>query len=302
MLRFKGLRFDEGNIPQSAHNTSVVIGNMDGVHRGHQYLLDEAKIHGKLGVLTFHPHPRRFFAPDSPPFMILSQEVKKRFLSDLGVEVMFDFPFDEKIASMTADDFINMLVHDLKIKHVTVGADFCFGKGRGGNVNDLKSCPNFTTSICDKVNYQGTHISSTRIRKGIEAGDIKNVTALLGRPWEIEGEVIKGDGDGKTLGFPTINLNLGCVITPKPGIYTVTVTIEQKNYKGVAYYGDKPTLGDDYQPRLEVFILNFNSDLYEKRARVIFHKFMREDKKFDSIDKLKAAIHQDCEMRQSENP
>ena len=289
----------------------VVIGNFDGVHRGHQVLLADARsiadsLSAPLVVLTFEPHPRSVFLPDQPPFRLTSLRAKAHALQDAGVDHLFVQHFDHAFALKSAEAFVaEILVADLAARHVVVGWDFCFGNKRAGNVALLKSMGakhGFGVTGVDPVMSGGGEIySSSIIREHLRQGRPAKAAGLLGRPWEIEGRVEPGDRRGRTIGFPTANIGLGDYLCPALGVYAVLAGRdpgvehgeETRWLSGVANLGRRPTVaGDDI--RLEVHFFDFDDDIYGETLRVRLIDFLRPEKKFDGLDALKAQIALDC--------
>jgi len=191
---------------------SVAMGNFDGVHLGHQHVISLAAQHGPLGIITFEPHPRSYFAPKTGPFRLMNAEARANRLAKLGVQILFELPFDATLASLTPPEFVDeVLAKGLGVSHVTVGADFCFGQGRKGTAADLQSlcaAHNITVHLADLVQTGGTDISSTNIREALSQGDTKTARQMLGHWHRIDGEVIHGEKRGRQLGFPTANMDV----------------------------------------------------------------------------------------------
>ncbi len=297
--------------PAAARGGVVVIGNFDGVHRGHQTLLADARriaadLSAPLAVLTFEPHPRSVFLPDQPPFRLTSLRAKAHALQEAGVDHLFVQHFDRDFARKSAEAFVEeILVGDLAARHVVVGWDFCFGNKRAGNAALLKSMGakhGFGMTAVDPVmNGDGEVYSSSIIREHLRAGRPAKAAELLGRPWEIEGRVEGGDRRGRSIGFATANLRLGEFLCPALGVYAVLAGrdpgVEHGGetlwLPGVANLGRRPTVaGEDI--RLEVHLFDFAEDIYGETLRVRLIDFIRPEKKFDGLDALKAQIALDC--------
>ena len=303
-------RLDEP-LPEELAGAVVAIGNFDGVHRGHQAVIDEARrvadAEGRLlGVMAFEPHPRSVFRPDDPPFRLTSLPAKARLLADLGVDVLYVLPFDRERAKTPALAFIEeFLVERLHAAHVVCGHDFVFGHQRGGDAALLEQAAAShgfaVTVVAPRTEPEGDRFSSSRVRAALEEGDLERATALLGRQWEIEGEVIQGDRRGRTIGFPTANIGLGDYLLPKRGVYAVRACVEDGNgalegrwLDGAANVGLRPTV-DGKLDSLEVHLLDFDGDLYGRTLRVRFVAWLRGEEKFDGLDALKRQIARDCE-------
>lgn len=288
-------------VPESARGATVAIGNFDGVHKGHQALLQHAKAQGgKLGVLVFEPHPQEFFRPDTPRFRLTPFRAKARLLEQHGVSLLFALHFNAEFASLSADEFITkVLVQGLGVRHVIVGEDFCFGKGRQGNLALLQQRGaelGFGVTTFELVGEgEASKISSTSIREALRDGKPDVAAALLGHPWTVEGRVEGGDRRGRTIGFPTANLWLGDLVRPRHGVYAVRVGVDGGGtHHGVANLGLRPTFGGDPEPRLEVHLFDFSGDLYGRRICVALHAFLREERRFDGLDALRTQIAADA--------
>lgn len=287
-------------VPESARGATVAIGNFDGVHKGHQALLQHARaLGGKLGVLVFEPHPQEFFRPDTPRFRLTPFRAKARLLEHNGVDLLFALHFDAAFASLSADEFIEkVLVQGLGVRHVIVGEDFCFGKGRKGNLALLQARSKelgfgvTTFSLIGEGDL--SKISSTNIREALRDGKPEVAAALLGHPWTVEGRVEGGDRRGRTIGFPTANVSLEGYIEPALGVYAVRIEVGGRKYGGVANFGRRPTF-DKKDVLLEVHIFDFEGDIYGQPIVVSFISFLRPEMKFPGLDALKAQIAKDSE-------
>jgi len=298
---------DLSGLPDDLRGGVVAIGNFDGVHRGHQLLIGKATATAAekgcpVGVLTFEPHPRRFFKPDEPPFGLTPTHNKAHHIEALGVDYMAVLPFTAETAGMTAEEFIDdVLIAGLGASHIVIGYDFCFGKGRKGTPELLRTRGGFDVTVIDPAaTHDGIIYSSTRIRDALKRGNPGQAMALLGRPFEIEARVEPGEQLGRTIGFPTANLSLNDYLRPAIGIYAVRCGVvddetgETTWYDGAGYYGDRPTV-DGKNEMFEAFLFDFNGDLYGKYLRVALIEYVREDKKFDSIEELRDQIVIDCQ-------
>lgn len=287
-------------VPESARGATVAIGNFDGVHKGHQALLQHARaLGGKLGVLVFEPHPQEFFRPDTPRFRLTPFRAKARLLEQHGVSFLFALHFDAAFASLSADEFITkVLVQGLGVRHVIVGEDFCFGKGRQGNLALLQQRGaelGFDVTTFELVGEgDASKISSTSIREALRDGKPDVAAALLGHPWTVEGRVEGGDRRGRTIGFPTANVSLEGYLEPALGVYAVRVEVGGRKYGGVANFGRRPTF-DKKDVLLEVHIFDFQGDIYGQPIVVSFISFLRPEMKFTGLDALKAQIARDSE-------
>lgn len=287
-------------VPDDAKGCAIALGNFDGVHLGHQAVLADARAHGaRLGVATFRPHPRRFFQPDAPPFQLQTPAQRVRALQALGVEEVFEIGFDAALARSSDEEFAARVLHDgLGARHVSVGADFRFGRGRMGDVTSLKALGarlGFGVGAVAPVGEAGARYSSTAIRKAIEAGDMETAAAQLSRPWAIEGEVKRGFQRGRGFGFATANLALGDYVRPRLGVYAVRVRVGDAWRDGVASVGVNPTVGALPEPVLEAHVFAFDAELYGQTIEVALIAFLRDEAHFTDVDALKAQMARDVE-------
>lgn len=294
------------DLPNDARGGAVAIGNMDGVHAGHRAVIDLARrAAGRLGaplaVATFEPHPRRYFKPLDPPFLLMSRDTRRAALGAIGVDILYELPFDEDMAARSAERFIGeVLAGGLGVRAVAVGFDFQFGKDRGGDAETLmRAGPamGFEVSVAQPVSEDAEKISSSRIRQALREGRPEDAAALLGRPWVIDGRVEKGEQIGRTLGFPTANIALGELVRPRFGVYATRSRIEgEATWRpGVANIGRRPTIAGGLEARLEVYLFDFAGDLYGKRLETALIAFQRDDAKYDSLDALKDQIAKDAD-------
>ncbi len=279
----------------------VAIGNFDGVHRGHQVLLQKAKDEAavkdiKFGVLTFEPHPKTLFRPEDRPTRITPPYVKHWRLQEFGVGVLVSLPFDWDFASQSADEFIQKILKDgLNAKHVVVGDDFRFGQMRKGTPEDIKAA-GIDVTIVEKVAGDDAQIlSSSRVRSALRAGDLKAANDILGWEWEMRGTVIKGDQRGRELGYPTANMNMDETIHPAYGVYAAMVQIEgEDEWRGAATnIGIRPMF-EVPTAQVESFIFDFDDEIYGKTMRVRPVERLRSEAKFNSLDDLIAQMDKDC--------
>ena len=296
-------------IPDMVHGTSVAIGNFDGVHLGHQVVIGEASRRAKalgtsLTVVTFDPHPRRFFRPDEPPFQLTPLRSKLRRFRALGVDHTLLIHFDQEVSAASHENFVErVIVNGLKAKHVTVGYDFVFGNGRKGDADYLRQVAKengFDVSAIEPVKDQGGLVySSTNIRNCLRESDPTGAAKLLGRAWEIEGRVSKGDQRGRQIGFPTANLPLDDYVEPSLGVYAVWAGIEEAGettwHMGCANLGHRPTF-DGTGVVLETYIFDFADDIYDKLLRVALVDYIRPEKKFDGVAELREQIARDSRV------
>lgn len=285
---------------------STAIGNFDGVHLGHRAVIDIARAQAQrigcpLGILTFEPHPRQFFAPDAPAFRLMNAEAKANRLAKLGVERLYELAFNKGLAALSADAFARTVIADgLGLKHVVVGSDFCFGRGRTGTATDLKSfgdAMGFGVTIADLVALDEGEVSSTSIRQALTDGRPTDAAKMLGHWHRMEGEVIRGDQRGRDLGYPTANMSIAGLHPPKFGVYAVIVDVLDGpytgTYQGASSIGVRPMFGENL-PNLETFLFDFKGDLYGAHLSVALVDYLRPELKFDSLDALIVQMDADC--------
>ena len=294
---------DGGVVPPALKRGFVAIGNFDGVHRGHRAVIEAARTQAHMKTsrspalaLTFEPHPRSFFKPDTPTFRITPEHAKLRLLASNSLDGAVVMEFNKGLASLTAEEFVSkILVGWLGIAGVVVGHDFHFGKQRQGTPEFLVEAGKrhgFEVEIVSPLNDNGSPVSSGKIRDALEAGDIKRANELLGYSWFVTGEVIHGEKRGRELGFPTANIRLDPSCKLKHAIYAVRAHVGGKYHDAVASYGRRPQF-DSGAPLLETFLFDFAGDLYGQDMTVEFKGFIREEAKFDGLDALIAQMSRD---------
>jgi len=295
------------DLPDTARGAVVAIGNFDGVHRGHQQVIGEiehlaATARAPTAVLTFQPHPRRFFQPDAPAFELTPFRLKARLIEALGVDDLFLLSFTRALSQLSAEDFVrDFLVRDLGVRHVVVGDNFHFGHKRQGDGAYLKKMGRdlgFDVSVLERVAGPNQEVfSSTAIRKYLTAGNPTRAALLLGRYWEIEGRVQIGAKLGRGLGFPTANIALSDILEPARGIYAVRAGIDRGEdiqwEAGVASLGVRPTVGGT-EVLLEVHLFDFDGDLYGQHMRVALVDYLRPEWKFDSLEAMRPQMLEDA--------
>jgi riboflavin kinase / FMN adenylyltransferase len=292
------------HMPDALRGGIAALGNFDGFHLGHQAVAGEAirqaKAEGKPAIIaTFDPHPVRHFAPDAPPFRLTTLDQRQRLFADAGADAMLVFEFDAELAATSAQDFIEkILVERLGLSGVVTGEDFTFGRARGGNIGILKTLGeplDLSSTAMGPVVDAGGVISSSRIREALQAGDCDTATRLLTRPFAMEGHVQHGDKNGRLLGYPTANLDLGNYLRPRYGIYAVTGQLpDGRMLKGAANVGIRPQFTPPKE-LLEPHFFDFAEEIYDQVIEVAFHHFLRGEAKFDSLDALKEQMAADCE-------
>ena len=291
-------------IPDALRGAVIALGNFDGFHLGHQAVVgaevDQGRARGGPAIVaTFDTHTVRHFRPDAPPFRLTTLDQRQRLFAEAGADAMLVLEFGPALAGMTADEFINdLLIARLGVSGVVTGEDFVFGKGRSGNGDVLAAAgaaQDFTYTRIVPVAEAGETVSSSRIREALKAGDCATATQLLTRPFAIEGVVQHGDKVGRTLGFPTANIDMGSYLRPRYGIYAATGTLpDGRVLKGAANIGIRPTF-DPPKELLEPHFFDFAEDLYGQTISIAFHAFLRGEAKFDSMDALMAQMQADCD-------
>ena len=298
-----------GSLPGSCRGGVVAIGNFDGVHRGHQSVLQRALAEAEREgvpalVLTFEPHPRAVFRPEPPLYRITPAPMRARLLQALGFRAVVEQPFTRDFAGYDAERFVRqVLVEEMGIRHAVTGFDFHFGRNRQGGPAFLMEAGNrlgFGVSLIDAFRDEGTHvISSSRIRDLLAAGDVAQAAGLLGYRYTVEARVIRGRQLGRELGYPTANMALPADTGLMQGIYAVRLRrADGTLHDGVASFGRRPTVDDDGAPLLETFVFDFSDDLYGETCAVSFFGFLRGEEKFDGLEPLVAQMkHDDAQAR-----
>ncbi|MEI4197144.1 bifunctional riboflavin kinase/FAD synthetase [Roseovarius sp. E0-M6] len=293
-------------VDTSDRGASVAIGNFDGVHLGHQSVIDIARhaaadLGVPLGILTFEPHPRQYFAPESPPFRLMSAEARANRLEKLGVDKLYELNFNAALSALTPEEFAANVIRDgLGLSHVVVGADFCFGKGRAGDAQDLVRFGqemNFGVTIATLLKSDLGEVSSTAIRNALSEGRPRDAALMLGHWHRIDGPVVGGEQRGRELGYPTANMSIEGLHPPKFGVYAVEVDVRdgphKGKYMGAASIGVRPMF-DGEVANLETFIFDFSGDLYGAHLSVAMVDYLRPEETFDSLDAFIAQMDADC--------
>ena len=295
---------DDGREIAALRTAVVAIGNFDGVHRGHRAVIDAAITRARaLGrpaaALTFEPHPLRFFRPDMPAFQLTEEAAKLRLLASTGLDGAIVLTFDAALANLTADEFIaRVLVERLAVTGAVIGFNFHFGKNRAGSPGYLAAAGaklGFRVDIVPPLTDAGLRISSGAIRAALAEGRVTDAAHLLGFPWFVSGVVIRGDQRGRTLGYPTANLQLDLACGLKHGIYAVRVGVGDRRHDGIASFGRRPTF-DNGAPLLEVFLFDFDGDLYGARIDVAFLAWIRPELRFETVDDLVRQMDEDSRL------
>jgi riboflavin kinase/FMN adenylyltransferase len=299
------------DVPDAFKGAVVAVGNFDGVHLGHQALIQATRALAEerralLGVLAFEPHPQEFFRPSPESFRLTPFRTKARLLAEQGADVLYALAFDAGMAGMSAEDFVlDVLVEALGIGHVVVGADFQFGKGRSGNATTLAymgEMEGFGVTVFEPVTAAGHEkISSSRIRDALKAGRPEEAASLLGHRWSVEARVEHGAKRGRELGFPTANMRLDDCLKPAFGVYAVRARITDEDgdgvwHDGVANFGIRPmSMFKTSVPLLETYLFDFSGDLYGKHLAVELVAYLRPEAKLESLEALKLQIAMDIE-------
>lgn len=283
-------------VSEADRGATAAIGNFDGVHQGHLSVIDMARAavpDAPLGIVTFEPHPREYFAPDAPPFRLMSSEARAHRLEKLGVERLYELNFNKGLASLTPLEFArDVIKNGLGLQHVVVGADFCFGKGRAGKTEDLIHFGQelgFGVTVAPLMAQNAQTVSSTAIRTALSAGDMAAAGTMLGHWHRIDGPVITGEQRGRELGYPTANMSIDGLHQPAFGVYAVLVDVlegpHKGTYHGVASLGVRPMFGEN-KANLESFLFDFKGDLYGTQLSVALVEHLRGEEKFDSLEAL----------------
>lgn len=280
----------------------LTLGVFDGLHLGHQQIVrtvvDRAKQIGAVPTaITFDPHPRAVLHPESAPPLLQTLDQRLSYLEFLGIEQAIVINFSRDFASQSAEEFIRETIHDrLRAKEIYLGQGFAFGKGRSGNIDLLKKLSNelgFHADEVAEVKLRGQRISSSRIREELLAGRVNIARRMLGRPYGVEGVVVRGDRRGHTIGFPTANLQAHNRVIPRYGVYATAALIDGVWRRSVTNIGVRPTFGGENEPSVESFVLDFDGDLYGTALRVRFLHRIRNERKFNGIEELTGQINKD---------
>ncbi|QUW24088.1 bifunctional riboflavin kinase/FAD synthetase [Sporosarcina sp. Marseille-Q4063] len=286
---------------------SLAIGFFDGLHKGHQTVITKAiekakELSIRSAVMTFNPHPSHVLGGGKNKIGYITPfEEKKRLLENMGVDAVFVVKFDMQLASLKPNEFVDLFIKSLGVKHVTAGFDYSFGSKGAGKMEDMKKLSDgvYETTIVGKVTDNADKISSTRIRKLLSEGNVEDASLLLGRNFRLIGTVVGGEKKGRQLGFPTANVlpSEGSIL-PENGVYAVRFIVDGTSMNGVCNVGVKPTFNNPEvkSPMVEVHILDYDGDLYGKEVAVEWVKHIRQEKKFESIDSLISQIEKDKEM------
>ena len=290
--------------PDALKGASLAIGNFDGVHRGHQAVLEAALSAGRAagshaGVMTFEPHPRDYFQPDKPVFRLTPERLKLELFEAMGLDLAVVQTFDAALSGRPAAQFVSdILVGDLGVSHVVTGSDFKFGKGRDGDAEVLRQLGDthgFGVTIVEPQGEGSEIFSSSRIREHLRNGEARAAAEDLGYWWRIRGAVVGGDKRGRLIGFPTANIEVPRGFDLKHGIYAVRIHTADGRFDGASYLGTRPSF-DDGAPSIETFLFDFSGDLYGQEIELEVIKFLRPDEKFECAEDLMKQMAADCDL------
>ncbi len=303
----KRIRVIQGwkNLPANDRGAALAMGSFDGVHRGHQRVISLAAAAAKdlsvpLGVITFDPHPRAYFRPEEPAFRLMRRDQQARALEAAGADILYVLPINADLANMTDRQFATEVLHEgLGARHVAVGFDNTFGKGRTGTPGTMRAYGQemgFGVSVAEPVgDGEGEKYSSTTVREALRNGRPEAAAEVLGRPFAIEGAVQRGRQLGRTLGFPTANVNLDDYVTPRFGVYATRTRLpDGREVSGVASLGVNPTVDGRSRPLLEVWLFDFNEDIYDQVIETDLLAFLRPEEKFETIEAMAKQVTKDA--------
>ncbi|MBW8812323.1 MAG: bifunctional riboflavin kinase/FAD synthetase [Caulobacterales bacterium] len=294
------------DLPAGDRGAAVAMGSFDGVHKGHQRVIALAAraaedMGAPLGVITFDPHPRVYFRPDEPAFRLMKPDQQARALEKLGVDMLYVLPLSAELAEMTDREFATEVLHDgLGARHVAVGFDNSFGKGRTGTPDTMRTYGlemGFGVSVAEAVgDGGGEKFSSSGVREALRDGHPEIAGEILGRPFAIEGPVQRGRQLGRKLGFPTANVDLADYVTPRFGVYaTRTRLSDGREFAGVANIGVNPTVQGVTRPLLEVWLFDFDEDIYDRIIETDLIAFLRPEEKFEGLEAMAEQVMRDAE-------
>ncbi|MBU1932951.1 MAG: bifunctional riboflavin kinase/FAD synthetase [Candidatus Omnitrophica bacterium] len=288
--------------PYKIRKTVSAIGVFDGVHRGHQKILKKTvALSSKMGMrsltISFHPHPREVINPDLKIPLLTSTAHKHNLIEKIGMDLLLDLKFTDSLARMNAEDFVRkILMEKLDIRALVVGKNFLFGSKARGDFKLLKAMSErygFRLFGVEPLRINNAQVSSTTIRRAIERGELRTASLMLGRPVSVLGTVVRGRRVGRELGFPTANINPHHEAIPPSGVYAVNARVSGKTYGAILNIGTRPTFNIKKEPTIELYIFNFNRDIYGKDVEIMFKDKIRDEKKFSSAEALKKQIKKD---------
>ena len=295
--------FESLEITEKFRNPVLTIGNYDGIHLGHRTIIEvvkqrAAEISGTPMLMTFHPHPLQIVRPEKELPSIAPLEERKALIEEAGVDVLFIVPFTREFSQVPAEVFVrDILVGRIGLKGLVIGYDFTFGKGGSGNpelLGKLARNYGFFLEVVEAVTINGEKVGSNKIRKLVREGELDKANAFLGRPYMIKGEVVRGRGRGRQIGFPTINLKTYFALIPKQGVYVSELEWQGKRYPSVTNIGYSPTFGEN-EFSIESYLLDFDGELYGAEVKLFFLHRLRSEMKFESVDVLRKQIQEDVE-------
>ncbi|MBQ4875050.1 MAG: bifunctional riboflavin kinase/FAD synthetase [Rickettsiaceae bacterium H1] len=287
------------------NNSVLAFGNFDGVHLGHQQIIDQVKKSAKennckSAILTFNPHPKNFFNPNTNGFYLTEPEQKASIIKQTGINLLYVITFSKDFARVTPESFIKeFLIEKFNARKIIVGSKCFFGKNKSGNLSLLESLSNkykYKVKKLKNIKIDGKSCSSSEIRKLIQSGELKKANKMLGRNFTIRGLVIKGLQRGKTIGFPTINIPLDDYVIPQLGVYYAKISINENYHFGIVNIGKRPTFSTNEQILLEMHIFNFDSNIYDKKVSIELTDFIRPEQKFNNAEELKRQIKLDINI------
>ena len=289
---------------EADRGASIALGNFDGVHLGHQSVIALAvkaanDLGAPSGVISFDPHPRRIFQPDAPPFRLMTTDQQCRALAELGVDLLYILPFDTELEHLTDREFVTRVLHEgLGVRHVSVGFDISFGHGRTGSpelMGQYGKELGFGVSVAQAVGDSHAKFSSTAVRQALRDGHPEVAAQILGRPFALEGMVVKGRQLGRTLGFPTANVALADYVVPRLGVYATRTRLpDGRQFAGVANIGVNPTIEGEIAPRLEVWLFDFDEDIYDQVIETDLVAFLRDEAKFEGLEAMTVQVMADA--------
>ncbi len=291
-------------ISEKFKNPVLTIGNYDGLHLGHRRIVERVKerareIDGTSMLMTFHPHPLKVLRSGKEVAAITPEDQKEKVIEATGIDVLLVVPFTDEFSRITPEDFVKtLLVEKLAIRGLVIGYDFRFGAAGKGDVALLQKMSSeygFFVEVMGAIAMDGEKVGSKRVRSLLKDGDVAVVTHMLGRPYMISGEVVRAKGRGRTIGFPTINLQTDYPLIPKNGVYVTEVEMDGERYGAVTNIGHNPTFENGQERSIETFILDFEGDLYGRKVSLYFFERIRDEERFASVDELMARIAVDVE-------
>ena len=291
-------------LTQADRGASIALGNFDGVHLGHQSVIALAvqaakRLGAPSGVISFDPHPRRIFQPDAPPFRLMTTNQQSRALAELGVDLLYILPFDTELEHLSDRQFVTRVLHEgLGVRHVSVGFDISFGHGRTGSpelMGQYGKELGFGVSVAQAVGDSHAKFSSTAVRQALRDGHPEVAAQILGRPFALQGIVVKGRQLGRTLGFPTANVALADYVVPRLGVYATRTRLpDGREFAGVANIGVNPTIEGEIEPRLEVWLFDFDEDIYDQVIETDLVAFLRDEAKFEGLEAMTVQVMADA--------